>query len=507
MLSYLWGGKKDEKKEENADPELAMREALDSHGDFATKIDGTLEWDHFLVFRAIIMRQASRMFEKKRAELNERKLEAFTNKDQPTYVKIFREGQAAFNQAIQHITKKACEWIELDLQNYALSTKAFMEDKEKRIQIQQKDAEVRMALEDKPIEESEADIIKASKFKFKRDMEMYRKLQSLKFTTSPEAQNEIMNIEMSKTSDALLLEFGFDLSHLVKCSKHYKLHENEELKSFQKIVVAQKESEEKAEFEKASPPKEVIEKLVAEGKALGEPQYKQDGTMTFDYFLDTSKIVVRYTYQQTKDGLAEHAIKRREAIKNNDEEAFQKLILATANWEQLTNTLIQANLYQSLKVPKPVFEKSMQTYLMDPQKRAIYEEELSNLRNELRDRKPRELTREECISSVRHLEQAKLDAQKKMYEFVRSQRVAPQMINAVIKVEKLKADDKFFNETGIEEEDVEPSIKRLNLEEDEEYKQIVEEFKKLSEEFLASKKDETAAMMQKAAEVRAKIAE
>ena len=35
------------------------------------------------------------------------------------------------------------------------------------------------------------------------------------------------------------------------------------------------------------------------------------------------------------------------------------------------------------------------------------------------------------------------------------------MINAVIKVEKLKADDKFFNETGIEEADVEPSIKRL----------------------------------------------
>ena len=47
------------------------------------------------------------------------------------------------------------------------------------------------------------------------------------------------------------------------------------------------------------------------------------------------------------------------------------------------------------------------------------------------------------------------------------------MINAVIKVEKLKADDNFFNETGIEEEDVEPSLKRLNLEEDEEFKAIV----------------------------------
>ena len=116
----------------------------------------------------------------------------------------------------------------------------------------------------------------------------------------------------------------------------------------------------------------------------------------------------------------------------------------------------------------------------------------------LRDRVPAELTREQCIDSVERLESAKFEAQKKMYEFVRSQRVAPQMINAVIKVEKLKADDKFFIDTGIEEEDVEPSVKRLGLEEDEEFKAIIEKYKKQSEEFLASKKDETAAMMQKA---------
>lgn len=116
-----------------------------------------------------------------------------------------------------------------------------------------------MALEGKEIKESEDDIIKASKFKFKRDMDMFRKLQSLKFTTSPQAQAEIQAIEMSKTSDALTVEFGFDLAHLAKASQHFKLESNEELKSFRKIVVAQKESEEKAEFEKAQPPKEVIE--------------------------------------------------------------------------------------------------------------------------------------------------------------------------------------------------------------------------------------------------------
>lgn len=135
---------------------------------------------------------------------------------------------------------------------------------------------------------------------------------------------------------------------------------------------------------------------------------------------------------------------------------------------------------------------------MDPSKRTVYEEEIQALRDGLREREPVELTREQCMDSIRKLEKAKFEAQKKMYEFVRSQRVAPQMINAVIKVEKLKADDAFFNETGIEEEDVEPSVKRLNLEQDEEFKAIIEEYKKQSDDFLASKKDETAEMMRKA---------
>jgi len=132
---------------------------------------------------------------------------------------------------------------------------------------------------------------------------------------------------------------------------------------------------------------------------------------------------------------------------------------------------------------------------MEPQKRTIYEEEIQALKDSLRQRKAKDLDREEVIKSVKLLEAAKFEAQKKMYDFVRTQRVAPQMINAVIKVEKLKADDRFFNETGIEEEDVEPNIKRLNLEEDEEFKGIIEEYKKMSDDFLASKKDETAAIL------------
>ena len=134
------------------------------------------------------------------------------------------------------------------------------------------------------------------------------------------------------------------------------------------------------------PPKEVIDKIIADGVALGQPAYKQDGTLTYQYFLDSMKIVVRYTSLQTQDGLAAHQVERRAAIKDKDEEKYQKLIMKTANWEQLTATLIQANLYQALKVPKPVFEKSMQAYLMDPAKRTIYEDEMQKLKDELRVR-------------------------------------------------------------------------------------------------------------------------
>jgi hypothetical protein len=71
---------------------------------------------------------------------------------------------------------------------------------------------------------------------------------------------------------------------------------------------------------------------------------------------------------------------------------------------------VQANLYQQLKVPKPVFEKSMQVYMMEPEKRTVYEEEIQKLRDSLRTRQQQKLTRDQCISSVKLLEQFKLDA-------------------------------------------------------------------------------------------------
>lgn len=47
---------------------------------------------------------------------------------------------------------------------------------------------------------------------------------------------------------------------------------------------------------------------------------------------------------------------------------------------------------------------------MEPAKRTVYEEEIQALRDELRNRTPVELTREQVIDSVRKLEAAKFEA-------------------------------------------------------------------------------------------------
>jgi len=95
-----------------------MRDQLDDHGDFKCNMDGTLEFEDFLHFRSVVMRQSCRMFNPKKEGLNMRKLEIFKAKDQAAYIKIFREGQTEFNRCIMTTTSKACEWIELDIKNY-----------------------------------------------------------------------------------------------------------------------------------------------------------------------------------------------------------------------------------------------------------------------------------------------------------------------------------------------------------------------------------------------------
>lgn len=82
------------------------------------------------------------------------------------------------------MTAKALQIAGIEPQNFQLSMKKFMEDPEVRKKIQENDANTRLAIEGKEIKETKETAIAALKFKMNRDMSMFRKLNSIRFTTS-----------------------------------------------------------------------------------------------------------------------------------------------------------------------------------------------------------------------------------------------------------------------------------------------------------------------------------
>jgi len=61
MLSYILGSAKPNKTE-NEDPLVALKDSIEAHKEFKSKMDGTLEFDDFLELRSIIFRQCDRKF-------------------------------------------------------------------------------------------------------------------------------------------------------------------------------------------------------------------------------------------------------------------------------------------------------------------------------------------------------------------------------------------------------------------------------------------------------------
>lgn len=83
--------------------------------------------------------------------------------------------------------------------------------------------------------------------------------------------------------------------------------------------------------------------------------------------------------------------------------------------EVVCSRIYDTTLYQSLKVPQDVYVKSLQSYMMDHDKRKLYEEETEAIRQAYVTKKPKDLTKAQVLDSVERLEKAKYSAQQHMY--------------------------------------------------------------------------------------------
>lgn len=61
-------------------------------------------------------------------------------------------------------------------------------------------------------------------------------------------------------------------------------------------------------------------------------------------------------------------------------------------------------------MPEKVYAKSIQVYMMDPEKRKQYEEETEKLRDKYIKHEPKPMTKEQVLTCVKRLEQFKFEA-------------------------------------------------------------------------------------------------
>jgi len=87
------------------------------------------------------------------------------------------------------------------------------------------------------------------------------------------------------------MEFGLDITTLKIGVDHYELGASEEINKFRTLLQAGMVDRQQKRMLAHKLPEENMVRLMQEAAGLGKPSVKSDGTLTFDYMLEASKIV------------------------------------------------------------------------------------------------------------------------------------------------------------------------------------------------------------------------
>ena len=342
--------------------EQALKDELSKADAYKTKEDGTLEFDDYLSLKLSVLKHASLSVAQKREEIKTKRVDAFKAQNQQEYVKIFRADTGVVMTALDSFAVLACEHVGVAKEVWQKSNATYLADKVKVPQIKLAEIEVRKGLVKKEVTEDAETIMKALKLKIVKDIKLQEKMAHFRGTLAPAAIGEVHAIEQTKVSDSIFLEFGFDLDHLMNAAKHHKIApDNPQLKSFaERVMNEAREANAKREFDQTKPSAEIVAEMLEEAKQLGEPAYNQDGTVSWEFFLESCKLVSKYNAKQTMQRIETSVTMRRSALKKeNARGVYGKLVGDLQKWKKGCKAQLQFSLYSHLKVPKTVFIKSV----------------------------------------------------------------------------------------------------------------------------------------------------
>lgn len=241
--------------------------------------------------------------------------------------------------------------------------------------------------------------------------------------------------------------------------------------------------------------------------------------MTFDYFLETSKIIEKYISEFLVSIRHEYTEKRRKVTSDSlvDGEIAKDLgrddlIREHFAFENDAKLRCVFAVYGHVGVPEEVYLRTNAAYLMgDPKKKGLFESEIEKVQLQYRKNKIRELTREQVLEFYEAEQHARFDAQCFIHQVVMSGKLDNAEINYIVKEKEMLENDKLFLKFGIEPTDIEPNFLRHGIDEkDAEIARIRKEFEVKKENYknahAYSQKEEMDAEKAQLKELQDKIA-
>ena len=264
-------------------------------------------------------------------------------------------------------------------------------------------------------------------WKCKQDTEIHKKIMLQRYITPNQVIVGYQKLESQKVHDNMYDKFGVWMDEVSVGIEEHKLPEDKLFKGLNEMTKKQNQSEEMKFVQQCTP--EDKKAFLAKAREFGKPQFKSDQTMTFDYFLNTKLHSLENSVQYMQERFIEMTKERRVLLKqleaNKDDkhlkEEYNLMLIKRVAMQTISERSFDASMYQDLKVDEKIYLKSLQMYMMDPEKRKLIEESTEALREKYRKAVPKEMDKDKVYECVKLLEQFKFEAQVKMYTIVRMQ--------------------------------------------------------------------------------------
>ena len=216
---------------------------------------------------------------------------------------------------------------------------------------------------------SEEQAVKAYKVKIQRELEIHRVVQKYRYVIDENSLQQMVALEASKTSDHLLVEFGFDLDDLVLYVQKSNLIEKKELASYIKMFDMQKNADQQKMDKKCSVTEEMEARLMNEAKKHGPAQVKGNGTLTWDTFLSINKMTIQFVHEMTEDGKEEYAKKRRALLKEGKIDEYEQVVIEETGWSMECRNNMITVLYALFEITKETQSHTQRVYFNSEEKR------------------------------------------------------------------------------------------------------------------------------------------